>query len=149
MLLFRTSSDGVEVLLAHPGGPYWQHKDEGAWTIPKGLLEAGEGPLDAAMRELTEETGAEIDPEQAIALGAVRMKSGKVVHAWAAEGSMEPGELVSNTFEIEWPPRSGRAAEFPEIDRVAWVDSREARRLLNDALVPFVDALLGHLHGDA
>lgn len=148
VLVFRSGRSGVEVLLAHPGGPYWRNKEAGAWTIPKGLVETGEDPLQAAAREFAEETGSDVDLEHAIELGSVRMRSGKLVHAWAVRGSMEPSDLVSNTFEIEWPPRSGRVAAFPEIDRVAWVDPREARRLLNDALIPFVDTLIDHLRGN-
>lgn len=142
LLLFRRREDRLEVLLAHPGGPFWATKDAGAWTIPKGELEDGEDPLRAAAREFTEETGVTVDIEKAHSLGSVRQKSGKTVLAWAVEGDLDPGLLRSNTFTIEWPPRSGRQTEFPEIDRVEWLEPDIARVKLNPAQEPFVDRLI-------
>lgn len=142
LLLFRRREDRFEVLLAHPGGPFWATKDAGAWTIPKGELEDGEDPLRAAAREFTEETGVTVDIEAAHSLGSVRQKSGKKVLAWAVEGDLDPGLLRSNTFTIEWPPRSGRQTEFPEIDRVEWLEPDIARVKLNPAQKPFIDRLI-------
>ena len=118
LLAFRREN-GVEVLLAHPGGPYWAKKDDGAWTIPKGLTEPGDDLLATALREFTEETNFVADGEF-IALAPVKQKSGKVVHAWAVQGQFDTAQFASNTFELEWPPRSGRRQRFPEIDRVAY-----------------------------
>jgi predicted NUDIX family NTP pyrophosphohydrolase len=118
LLAFRRGNS-VEVLLAHPGGPYWAKKDDGAWTIPKGLTEPGDDLLATALREFTEETSFVADG-RFIALAPVKQKSGKVVHAWAVEGDFDPALFASNTFELEWPPRSGRRQHFPEIDRVAY-----------------------------
>ena len=118
LLAFRRNGE-LEVLLAHPGGPYWARRDDGAWTIPKGLLEAGDEPLTAALREFSEETNLVANGEM-IALKPVNQKSGKIVQAWAFEADFDLDEFSSNTFEIEWPPRSGRRQRFPEIDRVAY-----------------------------
>lgn len=126
ILLYR-GRDAIEVLLAHPGGPYWAKKDDGVWTIPKGLVDPGEDLLAAARREFSEETGFAADGPF-IALGAVQQKSGKTVHGFACPGDADPQHLVSNSFEIEWPPRSRKRAGFPEIDRVAWFDPERARR---------------------
>jgi predicted NUDIX family NTP pyrophosphohydrolase len=125
ILPFRRRS-ALEVLLAHPGGPYWAKKDAGAWTIPKGLVDHGEDLLTAALREFNEETGF-VAHEPFIALAPVRQKSGKVVHAFACEGDFDPDKLVCNTFEIEWPPKSGKRQSFPEIDRVEWFGPDAAR----------------------
>ena len=144
ILLYRFTPE-LKVLIAHPGGPFWAKRQEGAWSIPKGLLEAGEDPLQAAAREFAEETGKTIDLREAITLGSVKLKSGKTVHAWAVPGDIDPAGVVSNTFEIEWPPRSGRRESFPEIDRVLWVERDEAAMLLNEALVAFVDRLIEYL----
>jgi len=126
-LVYRRSAGGIEVLLAHPGGPFWAKKDAGAWTIPKGLVEhAGDDALLAtAQREFTEETGFVADGPF-VALTPVRQTSGKVVHGFACEGDYNPAELASNMFEIEWPPRSGRRQRFPEIDRAAWLGLAQA-----------------------
>ncbi len=145
VLLYRRTDEGVEFLIAHPGGPYWAKKDAGAWSIPKGLLEPGEDPLAAALRELAEETGFAVAAHGAVPLGSVRLKSGKLVHAWAVEAEVDPNTFVSNTFEIEWPPRSGRTTAFPEIDAVMWADRAEAADKLNRALLPLLDRLLDHL----
>lgn len=120
LVLYRERSAGQEVLLVHPGGPFWAKKDEGAWSIPKGEFVEGEDPLAAARREFEEETGVSPPPGEALALEPVRQPSGKIVHAWAMRGDFDPRLLVSNTFSIEWPPRSGREAEFPEVDRADW-----------------------------
>ena len=126
ILLFRQVSSCTEVLLVHPGGPLWARKDEGAWSIPKGELAAGEDPLAAALREFEEETGHAPSGET-LALEPVRQASGKLVHAWAVRGDLDPERVRSNTFTLEWPPRSGRRQEFPEIDRAAWFTLAEAR----------------------
>jgi predicted NUDIX family NTP pyrophosphohydrolase len=148
ILLFHGGVSGPELLLVHPGGPFWAKKDLGAWSIPKGEIEDGEEPVGCALRELAEELGPavpRITPEVLIELGGVRQKSGKVVHAWAAEADFDPGTLDGETFSMEWPPRSGRFAEFPEVDRVEWFDPKTARRKLLPAQAPFVDRLLEHL----
>lgn len=140
LLLHRTGAAGLEVLLVHPGGPFWVRKDVGAWSIPKGEAEEGEDLLAVARRELAEETGFATAGEP-VPLGQVRQKSGKVVHAWAVRGDADPAALRSNTFEIEWPPRSGKRATFPEVDRAAWFDLAEARRRIVPAQAAFLDAL--------
>ena len=143
ILLFRLSGETTEVLLVHPGGPFWAKKDEGAWSVPKGEIEAGEEPHECALRELEEELGSPFDfvAEQLIELGAVRQKAGKVVHCWAAEGDFDPAALRSNTFKLEWPPRSGREREFPEVDRAEWFDLDEAGRRIIPAQTVFLDRL--------
>jgi predicted NUDIX family NTP pyrophosphohydrolase len=141
ILLHRLGDRGTEVLLVHPGGPWWARRDCGAWSIPKGEIGPGETPLDAARREFREETGAAVDgPFDA--LGACRLKSGKAVHAFAVEGAFDPARLSSNTMSIEWPARSGIRREFPEVDRAEWFTLDEARRKLNSAQCAFLDALL-------
>jgi predicted NUDIX family NTP pyrophosphohydrolase len=131
---------GLEVLLGHPGGPFWARKDAGVWTIPKGLVHAGEEWLAAALREFTEETGFTANVPF-IALAPVKQKSGKTVHAFACEGDFDPDKLACNTFEIEWPPRSGKRESFPEIDRVAWFGMDEAREKILAYQRPFLDEL--------
>ncbi len=125
ILLFRRAPAGVEVLLVHPGGPFWAKKDVGAWSIPKGLADEGEDLLAAAKREFLEETGMPVEGEF-LDLGAHKQPSGKTIVAWACEGDFDPASLKSNTFSVEWPPRSGRMAEFPEVDRAAWFSIDEA-----------------------
>lgn len=142
LLMYRTPSDRLEVLIAHPGGPLWSKRDDGAWTIPKGLREADEDLAATAAREFVEETGFAVPATGWIPLGSVRQRSGKTVHAWAVPGEAAPAELRSNPFEMEWPPRSGRRQEFPEIDRVAWCEPEIARRKLNPAQSAFIDRLL-------
>ena len=132
------------MLLVHPGGPFWRRKDLGAWTIPKGEVQPGEDLLDAARREYHEETGWPIEGE-VISLGQVRQASRKVVHAWAVEGEFDPAAINSNTFEMEWPPRSGKMTTFPEADKAAWFGIDEARRRILPAQAPLLDALLLHL----
>jgi predicted NUDIX family NTP pyrophosphohydrolase len=145
ILLFRRTPAGLEVLLVHPGGPYWARKDEGAWSIPKGEHGPGEEPLAAARREFAEETGVALPPGSLVALGEVRQRSGKRVSAWAAEGDLDADAVRSNSFRVQWPPRSGRMQEFPEVDRAAWFGAEEARRRLVTAQAAFVDRLLEHL----
>ncbi len=148
ILLFRrSSSDAVEFLLVHPGGPFWAKRDLGAWTIPKGQLEPGEDPRDCALRELDEELGAapRLDPEQLIEIGSIRQRAGKVVEGWAAEADFDPATLASNSFAMEWPPRSGNEQEFPEVDRAEWFDLDGAREKLIPAQAAFLDRLLEHL----
>lgn len=142
ILLFRRSAGGLEVFLAHPGGPYFAKKDEGAWGIPKGLIDPGEDPLDAALREFAEEIGIMLDPAGAIPLGSITQKGGKVVQAWAIEGNADPALVVSNTCEIEWPPRSGRRMEIPEVDRAEWFSILDARRKIKPAQEPLLDRLV-------
>jgi len=147
ILLFRFVAGAPQLLLVHPGGPYWTKRDLGAWTIPKGEYEAGESARDCALRELGEELGAapELEPESLIDLGAVRQKSGKVVDAWAAEGDFDPAELSSNSFAMEWPPRSGRQREFPEVDRAEWFEPERAREKILAAQAELIERLLEHL----
>lgn len=148
ILLFRRVEDVVEVLLGHPGGPYFKDKDAGAWSIPKGQAEAGEELLAVAKREFGEETGHVIGSSaQLLELGSIRQRGGKTVHAWAVEGDMDPAEAWSNTFQMEWPPRSGIFIEVPELDRVAWFTPDAARVAMNHAQVELVDLLLETLAG--
>lgn len=138
--MFRRGSGRLEVLLAHPGGPFWSRRDEASWTLPKGEIAPGEDPLAAAQREFLEETGfASLGPF--LSLGELRQKSGKRIAAWAFEGDADPRLLVSNPFEMEWPPRTGRMQFFPEVDRVQWFGTAEARRKLIAGQAPFIDAL--------
>lgn len=145
LLVFRRRAGELEVLLAHPGGPYWARKDDGAWSVPKGELEEDEDPLMAAQREFAEELGRPAPDGEPISLGEVVQKNRKVVVAWAVEGELDPDSVVSNMFEIEWPPRSGEVAAFPEIDRVAWFDPVTARQKLNPAQAAFIDRLVARL----
>jgi predicted NUDIX family NTP pyrophosphohydrolase len=140
LLLFRRSSRGLEVFLAHPGGPFWTNRDANAWTIPKGAVDTGEDLLDAARREFREETS--IEPlEPFIALGSVRQKAGKTVHAWAWEGDADADTIVSNTMRTEWPRGSGKWLTFPEVDRCAWFDLETARAKIIPAQAQFIDRL--------
>jgi predicted NUDIX family NTP pyrophosphohydrolase len=148
ILLYRDREGTTEFLLVHPGGPYWTRRDEGAWSIPKGGIEEEEDSRQAALRELDEELGPaapDLDAAELIDLGQVRQRAGKVVDAWAAEGDFDPDALDSNTFEMEWPPRSGREVEFPEVDRADWFALEEAKRKLLPAQGEFLDRLLDHL----
>jgi len=140
LLMFRRKGGEEEVFLVHPGGPFWAGKDAGAWTVPKGEYVDGEEPLDAAKREFTEETGFAAKGDF-IDLGTVRQTSGKIVNAWAFEGDCDPGKLVSNNCEIEWPPRSGRKMEIPEVDRGAWFTVAEARKRILKSQEGFLDVL--------
>ena len=145
IVLYRGSGATLEVLLVHPGGPFWSRRDAGAWSIPKGEYEEGEDPRACALREFEEETGTPLPPGELLELGDIRQKGGKVVTAWAAEGDLDADAVHSNTFRMEWPPRSGRWATFPEIDRAGWFGVDEARDKLNPAQAEFVDRLLERL----
>jgi len=140
LLMYREQPEGVEVFLVHPGGPFWAKKDQGAWTIPKGEYDANEEPLTAAQREFHEETGCIATPPF-LDLGSIRQKSGKVVIAWAFAGELDPANLISNTCEVEWPPRSGKRIEIPEIDRGRWFTFEQGRRYIRAEQVPLLDAL--------
>jgi predicted NUDIX family NTP pyrophosphohydrolase len=144
LLVFRRTGAGIEVLLGHPGGPFWAKKDDGAWTIPKGLVESGDDLLSAARREFSEETNLVIDSE-VFALSPVNQKSGKVVHAFASEADFELDTFASNTFEIEWPPRSGRRQSFPEIDRIAYFALPIAMKKIITYQQPFLRELESRL----
>jgi predicted NUDIX family NTP pyrophosphohydrolase len=141
LLLYREASDGVEVLLVHPGGPFWARRDEGSWSIPKGEFDEEEDPLSAAKREFAEETGFALEGE-VIPLDPVRQPSGKIVFAWAMKRNLELTGWKSNTFSLEWPPKSGRSQEFPEIDRAQWFAIEAARIKITRGQVPFLDQLL-------
>ena len=140
LLLFRRTGPGLELFLAHPGGPFWRGRDDGAWTIPKGVVAPGEELLDAACREFEEETGLRPQPPF-LSLGSVRQKAGKTVHAWAWEGDADPALVTSNDMRTEWPRGSGKWLTFPEVDRCAWFDPAVARRKLNVAQSALVDRL--------
>lgn len=142
ILLYRRRGDDLEVFLVHPGGPFWAKKDLGAWSLPKGEFEEGEDPLAAAIREFTEETGFPLSGEFR-PLAPLRQPSGKTIYAWAIEGDCDPAELRSNTFEMEWPPRSGKRQQFPEADRAAWFRIEEARERILKGQGPFLDELAG------
>jgi predicted NUDIX family NTP pyrophosphohydrolase len=141
ILLYRRRGGGLEVLLVHPGGPLWRKKDAGAWSIPKGEHAREEDPLQAAQREFAEELGVAAPPGEPIALGEVRQRSGKRVRAFALEGSLDADRIASNTFEMEWPPRSGRRQAFPEVDRAQWFTLEEARRRINPAQAELLERL--------
>ena len=145
ILLYRVAAGEPEVLLVHPGGPYWARKDAGAWSIPKGEYDDGEDPQACALREFEEETGTALPPGELIELGDVKQKGGKVVTAWVAEGDLDADAVSSNTFTMEWPPRSGRTAEFPEIDRAGWFGIATAREKLVPAQTELLDRLLERL----
>ena len=144
ILMYRLREGRVEVLLAHPGGPWWRRKDAAAWTIPKGGVMPGETPLEAARREFAEELGFP-PPGDVFPLEPLKQPSRKLVHAWAVEGDWDPARLKSNLFELEWPPRSGRMQSFPEVDRAAWFPVEEARAKLLRGQVAFLDQLLARL----
>ena len=148
IVLYRAGAAGLEVLLVHPGGPFWAKKDLGAWSIPKGEYEPGEDPQACALREFEEETGTRLDAPELVELGAVVQKAGKEVTAWAARGDLDPASVRSNTFTMQWPPRSGREQEFPEIDRAAWFAVDEARAKLVAAQVELLDRLLERVRDD-
>jgi predicted NUDIX family NTP pyrophosphohydrolase len=155
ILLFRLGDGGPEVLLAHPGGPYWQRQDHGSWSVPKGVTE-GDEPLESvAAREFEEETGFALascarEPDRPpIDLGEIQLKSGKTVRAWAIEGDLDPALAHSNEVDIEWPPRTGRRMRIPEVDRVAWFDLDEARKRFHPAQAAFVDRLAARLADEA
>lgn len=140
ILLFRRTKGALEVLLAHPGGPFWTKRDVGAWTIPKGVVDEGEDHLAAARREFEEETGVRL-AGPFVPLGSIRQKAGKTVHAWACEGDLDPAKLVSNTTRTEWPPRSGKWITYPEVDRCEWFPPDEARIRINPAQAELIGRL--------
>ena len=144
ILLYRRGKKGVEVLLGHPGGPYWARKDAGAWMVPKGALEAGESSLQAALREFAEEVGP-VPPGTPVVLRTVRQNGGKLVDVFALEGEFDPTQLASAEFELEWPPRSGRMRRFPELDQVEWMGMEDARTRILASQQPLLDALDGLL----
>ena len=141
ILLYRRPGGRLELLLAHPGGPFFTRRDEGYWTIPKGEVDPGEELLDVARREFLEETGHPSPGGAPIPLGSIVQKGGKTVHGWALEGELDPAAAESNTFEMTWPPGSGRRQSFPEIDRVEWFSPAEARRRIKATQIPLIDRL--------
>ncbi|WP_315774231.1 MULTISPECIES: NUDIX domain-containing protein [unclassified Bradyrhizobium] len=141
VLAFRRTSNGLEVLLVHPGGPFWRNKDLGAWSIPKGEFGAGEAAEAVARREFAEELGTTLTASL-LPLGEIKQRGGKVVEAFAAETDLDAGCITSNAFELEWPPRSGRIQRFPEVDRAAWFDLAEARVRINPAQAALLDRLV-------
>src|SRR4051794_10599905 len=143
LLLYRLGSGAPEVLLVHPGGPFWARKDDGAWSIPKGEVEPGEDPLDVALREFEEELGSPVPiaRDAFVDLGTIRQKAGKLVSAWGGEGDLDPSGLHSNTFSMEWPPRSGLMKEFPEVDRASWFGLAEAHVKVLEAQAELIDRL--------
>lgn len=147
ILLYRYRTRTLQVFLVHPGGPFWSRRDAGAWSIPKGEYDSSEDPLTAALREWKEETGItlEADKSSFIALEPVKQKGGKTVYAWAREGDIDPAKIQSNTFEMEWPPRSGKKGSFPEVDKASWFDIPEARQKILEGQLPLIDALLKKL----
>jgi len=136
--MFRDGESGREVLLVHPGGPFWAKKDDGSWSIPKGEYSGDEDPLEAARREFEEELGGTVAGEF-VALQPVKQKGGKVVRAWAVRGDFDVATLKSNSFSMEWPPKSGKQSDFPEVDRAAWFDLETARRKILESQAPLLD----------
>lgn len=144
VLMYRKRGAAIEFFLVHPGGPFWAKKDDGAWSIPKGLMEAGENAEAAARREFEEETGGKIEGSM-INLGAFRQPSGKIIYAWGIEGDIDPAQIASNEFEMEWPPRSGKRARFPEVDRAGWFDQKTALAKILKDQQPIITALAKRL----
>jgi len=150
LLLYRRRGSATEVLLVHPGGPYWARKDDGAWSVPKGLVEPGENEHAAAWREFREETGLEPSSGDAERdLGTLRLPSGKRLHLWAVEADCDPAALASNRFELEWPPKSGQKQSFPEVDRAAWLGRSEALAKISAGQRPALEAFYAGLERDA
>jgi predicted NUDIX family NTP pyrophosphohydrolase len=148
ILLYRFTNKKLELLLAHPGGPYWANRDEGVWSIPKGLFDQEELPLEAAKREFKEETGLEVDGAF-IPLGELKQPGGKIVHAWALEKDVDASNIVSNTYAVEWPYKSGKWRRYPEVDRAGWFSLEEARQKILKGQRGFLDRLLQRLNGDS
>ncbi|HEU5081048.1 MAG TPA: NUDIX domain-containing protein [Opitutaceae bacterium] len=147
IVLYRIREPDTEFFLVHPGGPFWKNKDAGGWSIPKGEISAAEEPLAAAQREFFEETAHRL-PGPFVPLGQIRLAGGKIVHAWATEGECDPAKIVSNSFEIEWPPRSGKMAQFPEIDRAGWFTLHEAEVKLHRGQAEFLKRLMELMKGE-
>ncbi|MCW3118628.1 MAG: putative pyrophosphohydrolase [Chitinophagaceae bacterium] len=145
ILLYHFNNKELEVFLVHPGGPFWAKKDLGAWSIPKGEYEVGEDPLTVAKREFEEETSVKFSGNIQWELSSVKMKSGKIIYAWAAEGDIDPSIIVSNTFEMEWPPKSGKFQSIPEVDKGGWFAVEEAKEKINTAQAAFIDELVSRL----
>ena len=145
ILMYRGSGEALELLLVHPGGPFWANKDQGAWSIPKGEYEPGEDPLAAAKREFAEELGSAPPHRAFLDLGEIKQPSRKMIMAFAVRGDFEPDKLKSNRFELEWPPKSGAKQSFPEIDRAQWFTLAEAREKIQPGQAPFIDRLLESL----
>lgn len=141
VLLYKREGDAVKVMLVHPGGPFWAKKDDGAWSIPKGEIGAGEDMLDAARREFAEETGSELPQGELIDLNEVKISTGKVIHAWAMEYDFDTSTLQSNSFEMVWPPRSGQMQTFPEVDKAAWFDIGDAPLKMHTGQAVFIERL--------
>jgi len=141
LLLYRFQNKTIQVLLVHPGGPFWKNKDTGAWSIPKGEIEEGEEPLIAAARETEEETGIHVDTNHCISLTPVKQKSGKIIYAWAKEDSFEIDNIKSNLFEMEWPPKSGKKKFFPEVDKASWCNIDEAEKKIVPGQTPLLKEL--------
>jgi predicted NUDIX family NTP pyrophosphohydrolase len=147
LLLYRFHNSQLQVLLVHPGGPFWKNKDAGAWSLPKGEFAEDEKALTAAIRETKEEIGLEVKGDF-IDLSSVRMKSGKIIYAWAVETDFDPAQLESNTFEMEWPPKSGKTQAFPEIDKAEWFTPEEANVKLNETQRQFLQRLLDKINSE-
>ncbi|HEY0680135.1 MAG TPA: NUDIX domain-containing protein [Chitinophagaceae bacterium] len=146
ILVYRIVNNQLEFLLVHPGGPFWSKKDLGVWSIPKGEYEEGEDPLQAARREFLEETGQEINGSF-IPLSPIKLKSGKIVHAWVVQGAVDAAAIISNTFEMEWPPRSGKMTAFPEVDRAEWFDVVTAKEKINEKQVALIEEAVKIIKG--
>ena len=142
--MFRRHKKNIDIFLVHPGGPFWKNKDEGAWSIPKGEYEASEDPLKAAIREFEEETGS-VPAGDFLPLSAIRLKSGKQINAWAVEGEIDPETIVSNLISIDWPPKSGKKLEIPEVDKAGWFSIAEGMKKINPAQASFIRELEEHL----
>ena len=149
LLMFRGGVADLEVLLCHPGGPFFKNKSEGVWTIPKGLVEDGEDLLATARREFAEETSLDTPDDGYLELGSIRQKGGKQVHAWAFRGDCDPAAIESNPFTLEWPPRSGREQEFPEVDEARFATPEQAARLMIAAQLPLLERLIQAIEGSA
>lgn len=148
ILLYRQTDSGYEVLLVHPGGPFWAKKDAGVWSIPKGEFDQSEEPLAAANRELSEELGHHMPKGELVPLGEAKQPSGKIVHIWALEADLDASKIKSNTTMIDWPPRSGKKMEIPEVDRAGWFGLPEAQVKLSSGQLPFIDRLAEYLDTD-
>ena len=149
ILAYRIQQAKVEVFLIHPGGPFWTNKDTGAWSIPKGEFDETEKALDAAIREFKEETGASLPAGNFIALTPIKQKSGKLVYAWAVEADIDASNIQSNSFEAEWPPKSGKWKSFPEVDKAGWFSPYVAKEKINPAQVALIDELMNTLQREA